>query len=70
MNEEAPEMTDHENPEWSEADFAAAVPFRDAHPEFFEAWMRAQLARSRGVDGVRRPGERASKRVGSTPKKP
>jgi uncharacterized protein (DUF4415 family) len=31
---------DAEIPEWTDADFARAVPFQQAHPELFAAWKR------------------------------
>lgn len=33
-----PFMIDDENPEWTEAAFAEAKPFKDLHPELHEAW--------------------------------
>jgi uncharacterized protein (DUF4415 family) len=31
---------ENDNPEWTEADFARARPFREAFPEQHEAWKR------------------------------
>ena len=33
-------MDDDENPEWTEADTAAAKPFRELRPTLFEAWKK------------------------------
>ena len=33
-----PFMIDDENPEWTEADFAEAKPFKELHPELHEPW--------------------------------
>jgi len=33
-------MTDEENPEWTEADFAQAKPFKNVHPTLHEAWKK------------------------------
>jgi uncharacterized protein (DUF4415 family) len=29
-----------ENPEWTDADFARARPFKEAFPEFYEEWKK------------------------------
>lgn len=33
-------MIDDENPEWTEAAFAEAKPFKERHPELVEAWRQ------------------------------
>ncbi len=33
-------MIDDESPEWTDADVAAARPFREAHPELYNAWKK------------------------------
>ena len=40
MADDSDLITDDENPEWTEADFARAKPFRDVFPAQFEAWKR------------------------------
>lgn len=33
---------DADLPEWTDKDFARAVPFKDAHPEAYAAWKRGR----------------------------
>lgn len=51
VSDTKPDVSDDpENPELTEADFARAIPFRDAHPTAYEAWQRG-----RGRPKVERP---------------
>ena len=38
------DIDDPDNPELTEEDFARARPFREVHPEMYEAMMRAKAA--------------------------
>ncbi|WP_339897885.1 BrnA antitoxin family protein [uncultured Gilvimarinus sp.] len=38
-----PEMIDHDNPEWTEAEFARARPASDVLPEIFPKKLAAQM---------------------------
>ena len=35
-----PFLVDDENPEWTADDFARAKPFKESHPQLFEAWKK------------------------------
>lgn len=40
MSDHHETIDDAENPEWTEADFARARPFKEVFPEQFAAWKR------------------------------
>jgi uncharacterized protein (DUF4415 family) len=45
MTKKPERSTFEENPEWVEADFARAKPFKDGFPELYEAWSKNRLGR-------------------------
>ena len=40
---------DLDNPEWTEADFRAAVPFRQAFPDLYAGWARDRASVEAGT---------------------
>ena len=44
---EPPPANFDENPEWTEANFARAKPFREVHPEAYAAWEKNRGGRPR-----------------------
>lgn len=46
----ADDQLDHDNPEWTDGDFARAKPFSEVFPEQFTSWKRG-----RGRPKVERP---------------